>query len=86
MGFDTAIKALGHKAGISELRAVPAAQELCRKLQKENKRVMEASQKLASAEAAMRCESRTQVDATLAGISTKCASHHKPPGAQTWVC
>ena len=47
------------------------AQELCRKLQQENKRVTEASQKLATAEAAMRSESRTQVDATLAGISSK---------------
>ena len=39
---------------------------------------MEASQKLASAEAAMRCESRTQVDATLAGISSKYDYTHVP--------
>ena len=47
------------------------AQEICRKLQKDNKQIREASQRLASTEAAIRCESRTQVDATLASISAK---------------
>ena len=46
-------------------------QEICRKLQRDNKQIREASQRLASTEAAIRCESRTQVDATLASISAK---------------
>lgn len=66
----------GHLADIvivslRDVTDVVDAQEICRKLQKDNKQIREASQKLASTEAAIRCESRTQVDATLASISAK---------------
>ena len=47
-------------------------QALCRKLQKENKRVLEASQQLAKTEASARAAARAELDTTLASISAKC--------------